>query len=50
MIAFTMWSDSEISIGVGQNNNGKIYFSKLFSSIDFYLIADSFNDFINNFK
>ena len=46
-IGFEKWGGDEISIGVGKRNNGFIYISKLYSSIDFIKIANNFTDFLN---
>lgn len=42
--------DGEISIGLRPDNFGKIYYSKLYESIELFKIADSFNEFLNNFE
>lgn len=46
-IGFEKWGGDEISIGMGEKNNGHIYISKLYSAIDFVKIANSFDEFIN---
>ena len=46
-IGYEKWGGEEISIGIGNKNNGFIYRSKLYSAIEFEKIANSFTEFLN---
>lgn len=49
-IGYEKWGGAEISIGIGEKNNGFIYFSKLYSGINFVKLANTFTEFLENLE